>query len=225
MTGPIFPPGFWTAATSFWPDTSNNNWNSVDDAIDFCSQLSEQGFAAICHKVSEGSYFQDSFWQPVRTWSNANDLMCFGYHYVTQDDPDAQAAQWTANGGGDKAMFDWEANGGDMNNFWIVAAAFNRAGVQVQRGYNPKWYWESNGQGDLSQIPFPISSAYPVGGGGYASDLYAQAGGNNGEGWRPYGGATPLGWQFTDSALVAGKSVDCNGFRGTPPQLQAALGL
>lgn len=225
MTTPNFPPGFWTAKTSFWPDVSNNNWGSVGDAINFCSQLSAEGFAAVCHKVSEGSYFQDRFWQPVKEWCDGNDLMCFGYHYVTWDDPDAQAAMWNGNNGGDKGMFDWEANSGDMNNFWNVANGFNRAGVQVQEGYNPQWYWNGAGRGDLSGIPFLISSAYP-GGKGYASDIYEQCGGDDGEGWDSYGGATPLGWQFTDNATIAGlDGVDCNAFKGTPQQLQAALGL
>ena len=220
-----FPPGFWTQTTSFWIDTSNNNWDRVQDAIDFCSQMDSEGFAGVCHKVSEGSYFQDPYWQPVKQWCDANDVMCWGYHYVTTDDPAAQAAMWNGNNGGPKAMFDFEANSGDMSNFWAVADGFNAAGVQVQEGYIPNWYYNQVGGGDLSQIPFLISSAYP-GGSGYAWDLYYnQAGGDNGEGWAPYGGATPKGWQFTDSALVAGLTVDCNAFRGTPQQLQAALGL
>lgn len=219
-----FPPGFWDQTTVFWPDVSNNNWGSVDDAINFCAQLSAQGFAAVCHKVSEGGYFQDPYWPAVRDWARNNDLMCFGYHYVTGDDPDDQASAWNDNGGGPLAMFDWEANSGDMGNFWNVANAFNRAGVQVQEGYNPRWYWEGAGGGDLSGIPFLISSSYP-GGSGYAFDIYQNGGGDNGDGWAPYGGATPKGWQFTDRALVSGITVDCNAFKGNPQQLQSALGL
>jgi Glycosyl hydrolases family 25 len=223
-----FPPGFWTATTSFYPDVSNNNWgNDVQAAINFCQQINAQGFAAVCHKTSEGSYFQDPFWQPVKQWCDANDVMCYGYHYVTEDDPAAQVAQWNANNGGPLAMFDWEANGGDMQNFWNVAAGFNAGGVKVQEGYCPQWYWNSVGGGDLSQIPFLIASAYPLGSqGGFASDLYSQCGGDSGEGWQSYGGATPLAWQFTDNATISGISgVDCNAFKGTPQQLQAALGL
>jgi hypothetical protein len=220
-----FPDGFWDQKTVFWPDVSNNNWNSVDDAINFCSQINEQGFAMVCHKVSEGSYYQDRYWRPVKEWCDANGTMSLGYHYVTWDDPAAQAATWRAAGGDNIVMFDWEANSGDMNNFWNVANAFNAAGVNVQVGYCPQWYWNSAGEGDLSQIPFVISSAYP-GGGGYASDIYYnQCGGDDGEGWNGYGGATPKGWQFTDNATVSGHSrIDCNAFKGTPQQLQAALG-
>ncbi len=220
---PVTVAGPPVQTTVFWPDVSNNQWSRTQDAINFCAQLTAQGFAAVCHKVSEGAYFQDRFWQPVKDWCDHNDLMCFGYHYVTEDDPAAQAAMWNANNGGPLAMFDFESNSGDMNNFWNVANAFNAAGVQVQEGYCPNWYWNSVGGGDLSKIPFLISSAYP-GGSGYASDIYNQAGGDAGEGWNSYGGATPLGWQFTDKALIAGLTVDCNAFRGTAQQLQAALG-
>jgi hypothetical protein len=210
--------------TVFWPDVSNNNWHDVQDAINFCSQLGRQGFAAVCHKVSEGSYFRDPYWQPVKQWCDNNNLMCFGYHYVTRDNPAAQATQWNANHGGPLAMFDWEANSGVLQNFWDVANGFNQAGVRVQEGYCPRWYWNSVGGGDLSRVPFLISSAYP-GGSGIAADIYDGSGGDSGEGWQPYGGVTPLGWQFTDRAMVAGKNVDCNAFKGNPRELQTALGL
>lgn len=219
-----FPPGFWEQTTVFWPDVSNNNWGgSTQNAIDFCSRVSGEGFAAVCHKVTEGAYYQDRFWQPVKEWCDSNGVMAFGYHYVTEDDPAEQAAAWNDNNGGPIAMFDFEANSGDMDNFWRVASAFNDAGVQVGQGYVPHWYWDSHGRGDLSQIPFLISSAYP-GGSGYASTIYNDGGGDDGSGWDAYGGATPKGWQFTDQALIAGLTVDCNAFKGSPRDLQAALG-
>ncbi|MFI5781977.1 hypothetical protein [Nocardia sp. NPDC051570] len=55
------------------------------------------------------------------------------------------------------------------------------------------------GSADLSQVPGLISSAYPDGT-GYASQIYENAGGDSGTGWTSYGGATPVIWQFTDSA-------------------------
>jgi len=58
-----------------------------------------------------------------------------------------------------------------------------------------------------------VSSGYP-GGSGYASTIYANSSGNSGEGWAPYGGATPAAWQFTNSADIAGLTVDCNAYRG-----------
>jgi len=54
---------------------------------------------------------------------------------------------------------------------------------------------------------------YPDGG-GFASTIYADSGGNTGPGWAPYGGATPAAWQFTNQALIARHTVDCNAYQG-----------
>lgn len=211
--------------TLFWPDCSNNNWSSTADALNFCAQLVSEGFSGITHKVSEGSYYEDPFWPVVQAWCQENDVICVGYHYLSTESPAAQAQTWLDHGGGNLAMFDWEQNGGNLANFWAVANAFNAVGVTVQIGYCPQWYWNQVGGGDLSQIPFLISSAYPWSSGGYASNIYAADGGDSGEGWNSYGNATPRGWQFTDQALIAGKTVDCNAFRGTLAEFQTALGL
>ena len=204
--------------TLFYPDVSNNNWLSVQDSLDFLSQLKPEGFSGVVHKVSEGAYYQDPFWQPVRGWCEQNDLPWLGYHYLTTDDPAAQAATWNANNGGPFAMFDVEANSGDIGNFWAVVNAFNAAGVNVTLGYIPQWYWNEIGSPDLSTLAPNginlVSSAYP-GGTGFASSIYDTAGGDCGEGWDAYGGGTPRAWQFTDSASINGLTVDCNAFQGT----------
>jgi hypothetical protein len=148
-----------------------------------------------------------------------------GYHYVTENDPASQAQTWLDAGGGSVCMFDWEANSGNLANYFAVAAAFNAAGVTVFVGYCPWWYWSEVGEGDLSSIPTLISSAYPVGSeGGAASTLYADCGGDEGEGWDAYGDADPTIWQFTDNASVGSFSgIDCNAYKGT--DLAAAFGL
>jgi hypothetical protein len=68
-----------------------------------------------------------------------------------------------------------------------------------------------------------ISSAFPDGT-GYASVIYENAGGGEGEGWATYGNATPVIWQFTDQASVDGKTLDANAFRGTQQDLTTLLG-
>lgn len=218
--GPLEPPLAAAApgGTLFYPDCSNNNWNSVQDAISFLEQLAAQGFSGMCHKVSEGNYYEDPFWPPVLQWCQANNFPVLGYHYVTTNDRASQARTYLANGGLPNAMFDWEANGGDLANYYAVASAFNTAGVNVGVGYCPQWYWNEVGGGDLSQAGALVASAYP-GATGYASSIYAAAGGDSGSGWQPYGGVTPTCWQFTDRANIAGLSMDCNAFKGTPEQL------
>lgn len=209
--------------TLFYPDVSNNNWSNTGQATYFLSQLIPEGFSAVVHKVSEGNYFADPYWPAVRDWSHNNGLLCLGYHYVTGNDPAAQAWTWNNNGGGPNAMFDWESNSGNLGNFWAVVNAFNNAGVNVSLGYCPHWYWDEVGGGDFSRFAANgiglVSSAYP-GGSGYAYDIYNNGGGDQGQGWNSYGGGSPSAWQFTDRADIAGFNVDVNAFRGTPAQLE-----
>ena len=209
------------SGTLLYPDCSNNNWASIADAVNFVNQLTAQGFAGMCHKVSEGNYYEDPYWPAVLQACQQNDIPCLGFHYLTTDDPASQIQTWWAAGGGGNCMFDFEANSGTFANYQSVAASFTAAGITVNVGYIPQWYWESVGGGDLSGVPHLVSSAYPDGA-GYASTVYANSGGDSGDGWVSYGNATPTCWQFTDSASICGISpVDCNAFKGTPEELAA----
>lgn len=197
--------------TLFYPDVSNNNWGSVDQLTAFLSQLHAEGFAGVCHKVSQGAGYQDPYWRACRDWCEHNDLSWLGYHYVSTEGPAAQANNFNANYGGGNVMLDVEQGSGDMNNFWAVVNAFNNAGVNVSLAYLPQWYWGQIGYPDLTTLnPNGIrlvSSNYPDVGGGAASDIYSRAGN---AGWASYGGCSPGAWQFTDKATIAGIQVDCN---------------
>jgi hypothetical protein len=200
--------------TLFYPDCSNNNWTTTQDALWFLKQLVPEGFSGICHKVSEGSYYEDPYWPAVKQWCEQHNLPVLGYHYVTTDDPASQARTWLANQGGTMAMLDWETNSGNLANLIAVVDAFNTAGVTIQLGYYPRWYWNQQGGGDLSHLANAlVSSEYPDGT-GYASTIYTNSNGDTGSGWVPYGGATPGAWQFTDRANIADLNVDCNAYLG-----------
>jgi hypothetical protein len=178
-------------------------------------QLVPEGFSGICHKVSEGNYYEDPYWPTVKQWCEQNNLPVLGYHYVTTDDAASQAQTWLANQGGGSAMLDWENNSGDVANLIAVVDAFNTAGITIQLGYYPRWYWSEQDGGDLSNLANAlVSSAYPDGT-GYASTIYANGDGDTGPGWAPYGNTTPAAWQFTDRAEIAGFIVDCNAYLGT----------
>ena len=217
--------------TVFFPDVSNNQWGSTElttsgqqNLMDFLSQLRGQGLSGVAHKVSQGSDFIDPYGAICQAWCQTAVFPFIGYHYLDTSDPTAQAANWHAAGGGANAMFDWEQGGGDLDNFWNVVNAFNVAGVNVALGYMPHWYWEEQGGGDLTPIPYNgialVSSAYPMGDSvGPPKDVYRGCDGDSGEGWAPYGGANPSAWQFTDSARISGVIVDCNAYQGTSDQL------
>lgn len=207
----------------FGPDLSNNNWSSTDEIagwLDDC--FHREGYSWMEHKVSEGDYYADPYWPTVRDWCAANNVPCIGYHYATTNDARSQAAAFASNGGGPFAMIDFEANSGDINNFWAVVNAFNAAGITVVVDYFPHWYWQQIGSPDLTNVPGLISSSY-FERGTYGSVEYADSGGDNGPGWAPYGGATPIIWQFSDGAIIDGKSVDVNAFKGTIDQLRQLL--
>lgn len=206
--------------TLFFPDLSNNNWSSDQDVTNFLSQLKAEGFAGASHKVSEGSYYSDPYWPVFRDYCAANSIPYIGYHCLTNDDPASQVATYQANGGSPNMMMDHETFNGqnaNLDQFWAVVNAFNAAGINVQLEYLPRWFWGTIGSPDLSGLSgnsiVLVSSAYP-GGAGYASAIYAGAGGDAGEGWSSYGNCTPGAWQFTDSATIAGHNVDCNAYLG-----------
>lgn len=209
--------------TLFYPDVSNNQWESVDDLHTFLGLLQPQGFAGVAHKVTQGSHYQDPYWLPCLEWCIDHGFPVIGYHYLDTSDPDEQAENWRENHGTPNVMFDFERGGGTMANFWIVCDAFNSVGTNVQLGYVPNWYLNDSiedggaGGGDLSCFPYNgvylVSSAYPAGG-GTASQIYADGDGDAGEGWEPYNGCTPTAWQFTDQAQIGRWSVDCNAYKG-----------
>lgn len=201
--------------TLYGIDISNNNGPGID-----MTAVKAEGFDFVFAKVSEGDYFQDRTWPHYRDAATAAGLLVVGYHYVIDGcDPDAQAATFAGNGGGDFAMFDHEANSGGIGTFWNVVRAFNARGIAVVLSYLPQWYAGQIGSPDLSQVPGLIASNY-VTGWGYASTIYP---GDDSYRWNPYGGAKPQILQFTDRALVAGSWVDANAFRGSRSELAALL--
>ncbi|MDG3013539.1 glycoside hydrolase family 25 protein [Speluncibacter jeojiensis] len=184
------------------------------------AQVKAEGFDFVFVKVTEGSGYVNPTWPGFRDAANANGLILAGYHYLTGDDVNAQAQNFVTNLGPNiPAMIDFEANGGTLDNFWAFVNAVNARGVQIALSYIPRWYIQGAGGGDLSQVPGLISSSY-VSGSGFASALYP---GDQSSYWDGYDGGTPQILQFTDSAQVAGQTVDANAFRGTPDQLRALL--
>lgn len=203
--------------TIFGPDISNNN------GVVNIDRVADEGFDFVFAKVSEGSGFRDKYWARTRDWCATRGLICVGYHYVKTDNADAQAACFANNGGGNIVMFDFEANSGNINNFWACVRAFNARGIRVVLSYIPRWYWQQIGSPDISNIPgLLIQSSYVSGRGGAASVMYP---GDGSRMWNGFGGKQVDILQFTDAARVAGINLDCNAFRGSKAELASALGI
>jgi peptidoglycan hydrolase-like protein with peptidoglycan-binding domain/GH25 family lysozyme M1 (1,4-beta-N-acetylmuramidase) len=80
--------------------------------------------------------------------------------------------------------------------------------------YLPHWYWEGNlGQASLASL---IDLGMLL----VSSDYTAYS--DTGPGWAPYGGMTPIIWQYTSSATLNGvTNVDMNAYMGTLADFQA----
>lgn len=200
-------------------DISNNNGPDLSIA-----EIQAEGFAWCEAKVSEGDYFTDPDWAAYKAQAHACGLPIIGYHYaVAACTPETQAATFQAAGGGASVMIDVEDRSGTIADYWNLVRAFNAIGVRVAASYVPQWYWRQIGCPDLSQVPGLIASGYPMSSAGYAAVLYQQDRGDSGDGWTPYGGGTPVMWQFTDCALIDRTTVDANAFRGSTTDLIAVL--
>lgn len=195
--------------TIFGPDISNNNGVVDIDAV------ANEGYTFVFAKVSEGASFKDRFWMRTKDWCAQRGLLCVGYHYVKTDNADAQARNFHDNAGGSVAMLDFEANSGNINNFWAVVNAFNALGIRVVVSYIPDWYWEQIGRPFIGNIPgLLVRSEYTS---GYPGDNHPN--------WLGYGGKDVGILQWSDKAWIAGKALDANAFRGTKEELAGLLGL
>jgi hypothetical protein len=176
-------------------------------------------------KATEGTYYTDANYEHWLAQAKASGKIVVAYHFLSGEDPHAQAAHLLAHIG-DKSlpvMLDWEPEGSykpTLAQLYAVADAMTAAGLRVRLAYGPRWHWANIGSPPLSGLTSRgiglVSSSYP-GGSGYPGD--------NGPGWQPYGGVTPLIWQYTDAAVEGGQRVgDMNAYRGTRDQLAAFLG-
>jgi hypothetical protein len=97
--------------TIYYPDLSNNDWSPGDDIASWLNDcIFNEGYSAICHKVTEGASFQDAYWGTVHAWCANNNVPLIGYHFVNTDDPAAQAANWVNWVGWEvPCMLDFEA--------------------------------------------------------------------------------------------------------------------
>lgn len=183
-------------------------------------------------KCTEGTYYTDSQYPVWYSQAKQAGKLLVAYHFISGEDPVAQASHLAAHilDKSVPVMIDWEAEGAfkpTLPQLFHLIDAINAAGMRVRLAYVPRWFWSNQGGGDLTPLSQRgvgvVSSAYPGKSGEAPAAGYASAGGDSGVGWQPYGGITPVLWQYTDAGTEQ-QSLDFNAFRGTIDQLAALLG-
>lgn len=176
-------------------------------------------------KCTEDVGYMDADYPGWLAQAKATGKLVVAYHFIGPSSPAAQAAHLAAHiiDRTIPVMVDFEDEGSfrpTLAQLLALNDAIAAAGLRVKLNYVPRWKWSELGSPSLAPIAARgigvVSSAYP-GGSGYPGD--------GGSGWQPYGGITPLLWQYTDAAYEGGQTVgDMNAYRGTAQQLAAFLG-
>ncbi|ADG97331.1 glycoside hydrolase family 25 [Segniliparus rotundus DSM 44985] len=193
-------------------------------------QVAREQFSFVFAKISEGTYFRDSWWPRNRDKGREAGLVVAGYHFLTNENADAQAdlvASWLGDLSVPVAL-DVEATSRSsakpaIADVKAVKSALEQRGCAVPVIYLPRWYWQGHlGSPDISWIEGLWSSQYPSSQQFYASSIYGSI---PPVGFEPYGPGCPKPaiWQFTDRARVAGRQVDADAFLGSRDDLLALL--
>lgn len=185
-----------------------------------CKQIAREGFRFCIIKATEGTW-KDPIFRSHLNDAQSTDMHVAAYVYVRQEtSPVAHAQALHEQLAGDTSVpvaLDIEHNSGSSVAHWkAIRDAIEARGYRVILTYLPEWYWQQVGRPNLTGLPSLWSSRYPSTVSNFASVLFSSAGTR---GWQAYGGLDVAVWQFTDRALVAGRKIDANAFRGTEAQL------
>ncbi|QIG61617.1 endolysin [Rhodococcus phage Dinger] len=201
-------------------DVSNHQGN-----FDFAAAKAE-GFMFATHKVTEATGYRDPYWARARQEMEKHFPGRWGGYVFcrTNTDPATEARYFYDAVGGDTSVpvqIDYEdtTNGGNGADLFNRVRAFQDLGFRLLPIYIPRWFWRDHmGSPDLSGLPVPIWNSHYVRGVDYASNLYAKHGEKN-SAWSDMGGKPVSILQFSETAMVAGKLIDVNAFRGTEAEL------
>lgn len=179
-------------------------------------------------KCTEGANFKDDRWPQNRDRALAAGTRVAAYHFLRSDhDVEAQADNILDHIGNRKCpiVIDCEkrvdpsegiSSHPSLKHVKQFKEACRSRGMYVSLLYLPRWYWQERGQPGIGRLPPVINSAYgsePLGG---PEQVYP---GDNADAWIPYGGQTPVMWQFSRKAMVAGQRIDVNAYRGPESDL------
>lgn len=188
--------------------------------------------AYVLMKCTEDVGYIDADYPDWLAAVKASGKLPVAYHFIGPSDPAKQATHLAAHiiDRSVPVMVDFEDEGSfhpTLAQLLALDDAINAAGLHVALNYFPRWKWGNLGSPSLTGLTQRgiglVSSNYPNLTVAPAGQVYAADGGDSGSGWNAYGGVTPLLWQFSDRVADGGQQVDMNAFRGTVPQLVAAL--
>jgi len=175
---------------------------------------------AVCIKVTEGTGWLNSDYEPAMGRARQAGAFAFAYHFLHAGNAPAQAAWAHEHAGTTPMMVDCEPTSGSnpsVGDAESFVDAYRNLGGICHLIYFPHWYWQQIGSpsltGFVTRNCYLVSSAYTS---------YTDA--SNGTGWMPYGGMTPSVWQYTDAHSFNGESVDFNAYRGTLAEFEAMVG-
>src|SRR5580693_6524579 len=199
------------------------------DVADYQAGISFSGCVIAMVKATENNSYTNPDYAAAKVRAaHAGAYFC-AYHFLHAGNGAGQASYaFSRVGAGIPLMIDCEPT---YNSNGTIASApqisdavafinqYRALGGTVYLLYLPHWYWQGNlGQASLAPVTdlgmLLVSSDYTT---------YSDAG----PGWTPYGGMTPVVWQYTSSASLNGvTNVDMNAYQGTLAdfQLQVTTG-
>ncbi|HKT05766.1 MAG TPA: GH25 family lysozyme [Rugosimonospora sp.] len=177
----------------------------------------EPGTPALCAKASEGTAYRDPSYATFRAGAAAQGVFFFAYHWLHRGATAEQAAFCHAVARTTPVMVDCEDTGDlpTLADCLDFAGSLRALGGRCTLLYLPHWYWQEHlGSPDLTPL-----AAHGL---GLVSSIFTSYS-DTGPGWAPYGGVSPVIWQFTDAYPYGGQLVDGNAYRGTTAQLHALV--
>lgn len=173
----------------------------------------QPGTVAVVAKAAEGTYYQDAQYQNFKAQAAHVGAVFSAYHFLKAGNGAGQADYCHAMVGSTPVMLDVETEGTSKPTVADCAAFIARMralGGRVWGAYFPQWFWQQVG-GNLASLGVAIVS----------SNYTAYS--DTGPGWTPYGGVTPVIWQYTDKQPYGGQTMDFNAYKGTVAALAALI--
>jgi hypothetical protein len=187
--------------TVYYPDISG-----------FQAGIDLKGALAAACKATEGTGYANPDFARARANAASHGTFFMAYHFLHAGSAALQARWCYMNvGPSTPLMLDVEPTTGSNPSPADVAAfvaAYRALGGTIHLVYLPRWYWLQIGSP-------PLASAFSAAQLALVSSAYTPyTDSSSGTGWLPYGGITPIVWQYTDALSFNGHSVDFNAFRG-----------